>query len=79
MMTCRELAELLMDFVENDLAQEMCHQVEEHLRACPPCVVFVETYRVTIHLSRRLPCGELPEHLRCRCEEMLREHEGDHA
>lgn len=72
-MTCCELAHHLLDHVEGALAEDLRRQVEEHLRECPPCVVFVETYQITIRLSRRLPCADLPEHLRRRCEEMLRQ------
>ncbi len=73
-MNCRELAELLLDFVNGELAAEQCQCLEEHMHACPPCEVYVETYRLTIRLTRQLPCagGELPEHLWCRCEEMLK-------
>ena len=71
MITCRKLAELLMEYIENELAQDVRRQVEEHLKACPPCVVFVETYQVTIHLSRHLSCSDLPDSLRCRCEKLL--------
>ena len=43
MMTCRELAELLIDFVSGDLTPEHRGRFEEHLGACPPCVAFLET------------------------------------
>ena len=46
------------------------HQVfEEHLRLCPECVHYVETYRLTVRISRLAcevreePCGQPPERL----------------
>jgi anti-sigma factor RsiW len=75
-MTCCELTQLLLDFLDGTLADEQRRQVEEHLGKCPPCVVYVETYQITIRLSRRLPCAELPDHLRRRCEELLRHEAG---
>lgn len=75
-MTCCELTQLLLDLVDGALTDEQRRQVEEHFRECPPCVVYVETYQITIRLSRRLPCAEMPEQLRRRCEEMLRQEGG---
>ncbi len=62
-MTCRQLIELLIDFVNGDLPPEHCQRIEQHLRACPPCVVYLETYRITIQLTRRLPDAPLPPQL----------------
>ncbi len=52
---CRQLADLLFDFVSGELSEERKSLLEEHLRRCPPCLIQVETYRVTIRLSRQLP------------------------
>jgi len=76
-MTCRELAELLIDFVSGELAPEYRAHLEEHLRLCPPCVTYMETYRITIQLTRRLPCvpppPELVRRLRQAVEAIARE------
>jgi anti-sigma factor RsiW len=65
---CRQLCDLLFDYVNGDLTEDRRQLLEEHLRVCPPCVVEVETYRVTVMLSRKLPCrGMSPE-----CEQRLR-------
>jgi hypothetical protein len=60
MMTCRECAELLLEFLNGELDGDLCERLQRHLEACPPCVTFVETYRITIAMTRKLPCGELP-------------------
>lgn len=62
-MNCRDVAELLIDFVSGELADEHRAHVELHLQCCPPCVTFIETYRLTIQLTRRLPCQQLPPEL----------------
>lgn len=54
-MTCRELAELLMDLVADDLPPERRREADGHLCECPPCKAYVETYRLTIQMTRRLP------------------------
>ena len=67
-MTCRELAELLIDFVSDDLSADHRDLVEKHLGKCPPCVAYLETYRLTIQLTRKLPKVPLPP----QCEQRLR-------
>lgn len=70
-MTCQELVDLLCDFIAEELSPERRAHIEQHLQKCPPCVVFVETYRLTIHLTRKLPCTELPPHLAQRLQAAL--------
>jgi anti-sigma factor RsiW len=80
MITCRELAELLIDYVSGDLPPEHCERLAHHLRLCPPCVAYLETYRLTIKLTRRLPDAPVPtqlkERLRVALEEMRRQQAG---
>jgi anti-sigma factor RsiW len=73
MMTCRELAELLIDFVAGELPPEHHERVRQHLDRCPPCVTFVETYQITIRLTRQLPRHPLPPELERRLREALAE------
>ncbi|MCI0465243.1 MAG: hypothetical protein L0Z62_50620 [Gemmataceae bacterium] len=70
-MTCCELAEALLDFLEGVLPPDHCDQIRQHLGCCPPCVTFVETYRITITLTRRLPCRPLPPDLEHRLRAAL--------
>lgn len=55
MITCRELVELLLDFLDNELPEARRQHIEDHLQFCPPCLAYLETYKVTIQLTRRLP------------------------
>ena len=77
MITCRELAEFLIDFVSDELPPERKALIEQHLVWCPPCVAFLETYKATIKLTRQLPCAPLPpelvERLRCVLEQIRKE------
>jgi predicted anti-sigma-YlaC factor YlaD len=67
MMTCRELTELLLDFVSGELTQEDVQRIKDHLKVCPPCVVILNTYRLTIQLTRQLPPQPMPP----PCEQRL--------
>jgi anti-sigma factor RsiW len=75
MMTCRECTELLIDFLAGELDAERLELIRRHLESCPPCVTYVETYKITIRLTRQLSCGELPpdvaQRLRAALDELL--------
>lgn len=71
--TCQELADLLMDFVANELPAEHRAVVEEHLCSCQGCHVYVETYQITIQLTRRLQCQPLPDRLAQKLRAALEE------
>jgi anti-sigma factor RsiW len=72
-MTCRELVELLIDFVSDELPAEHRQRVEQHLRRCPPCVAYLDSYQVTIRLTKQLPCEPLPPELEARLRAVLQE------
>jgi hypothetical protein len=74
MITCRELGEFLFDFEAGQLASEHREHFEQHLRLCSSCVAYVESYRLTIHMTRQLPRPPLPLHLAQRLRALL--HEG---
>jgi anti-sigma factor RsiW len=67
-MNCRKLVELLVDFVAGELAPGDRELIERHLNGCPPCVAYLETYQLTIQLTRRLTRDSMPP----ACEQRLR-------
>ncbi len=72
-MTCRELAELLCDFISGELDAAQAEQIRQHLDLCHTCVTYIQTYQITIRLSRQLPPQPLPAELLRRLERMLEE------
>jgi len=70
-MTCREIAELLLEYVEGALPADKCGDIQTHLDRCLPCVRYVESYRLTIRLTRRLPPAPAPARLIQRVEQAL--------
>ena len=73
MITCRELVELLIDFVSGELPPEHKERVEKHLHICPPCVAYAKSYELTIQLGKRLPCDTLPPEVAQRLRAALEE------
>ncbi len=61
-MTCREMVDFLMDYVNGELPAEQRSDFDGHLAACPPCIAYLESYKETIKLGRQV-CGreEIPD------------------
>jgi anti-sigma factor RsiW len=51
-MTCREITEILSDFVSGELATETATVLETHVARCPNCQVFLVQFRHTVELAR---------------------------
>lgn len=56
MISCRELAEFLMDYLSNELEPRTRAVFEEHICACPPCEAFLKTYAETIRMGKAALC-----------------------
>ena len=56
-MTCRELVDFLMEYLEGDLPEDTRSVFEEHVGFCPPCKAYLDTYRVTVTLGQGV-CGD---------------------
>jgi anti-sigma factor (TIGR02949 family) len=47
---CRQLLGSLSDFVDGDLGQDLCDEIETHMDDCENCRIVVDTLRKTISL-----------------------------
>jgi predicted anti-sigma-YlaC factor YlaD len=63
---CKQIAELLGDYLEGSLPRETTELLEWHIEGCPPCVAFVNTYRGTIDAAKTLRDVEIPSELKNR-------------
>ena len=65
-MTCRELVDFLADFLDGTMPSDVREHFEKHLKNCPPCVSFLNTYNTGAELARAAyqdDCCEMPEDL----------------
>jgi anti-sigma factor RsiW len=70
---CRQIAELLGEYVEGTLPQATRELIDWHIEGCPPCVAFVNTYRGTVKATRQLPDPvDIPPELRARLLKVLK-------
>jgi anti-sigma factor RsiW len=50
-MTCKELVELVTDYLEGNLPGEIRRQMDQHLSGCDGCSHYLEQMRQTIRLT----------------------------
>jgi anti-sigma factor RsiW len=63
-LTCRELVELVTDYLEGALPREQRRAFERHLEGCDGCTAYVEQMRETIRLAGRVDEEALEPELR---------------
>jgi anti-sigma factor RsiW len=75
--TCKQLIlDSLVEYEDGSMAQSDRQELERHLSHCPPCVVFLKSYRATGRTLRMLKPREIPKNLaeavmrfvRARCD-----------
>lgn len=59
-LTCREVVELVSDFLGDGLDAEERIALEQHLLVCPPCTLHVGQMRTTLDLTARLRAADKP-------------------
>lgn len=72
-LSCRELVEIVTDYLEGALPDSERARFDDHLRGCPGCSTYVDQMRETIRLTGRLGEEDVPEHAR---EALLRAFRG---
>jgi anti-sigma factor RsiW len=53
-MACRELVELITDYLEGAMSPALRASLEAHLAECPGCVLYLEQMRQTMRTLGRL-------------------------
>jgi anti-sigma factor RsiW len=63
-MTCRELIQFLMEYLDGELPAHLVRRFEEHLAICPDCRAYLHNYQQTVKAGKAAlsDCGEdIPE------------------
>jgi anti-sigma factor RsiW len=69
---CRQIAELLGDYLDGSLPRETRELIDFHIEGCAPCVAFLNTYRGTVDAARKLPEIPIPSELKKRLLAVLK-------
>lgn len=59
-LSCQELADLLTEYLEEALPDDVRAKFEEHLEHCGYCVAFVDQMQWTIRLTHNLGTPPIP-------------------
>ena len=69
-MTCQELAEFIIDYVDGTLPDDVQSTFESHLSVCPSCIEYIKSYRTCQRVLDDLGC-EADEAVPCEVPEEL--------
>ena len=53
MICCKECLDLLHDYLDGTLSEEMEKSLKEHFEDCPPCISFLNTYKAASNACRQ--------------------------
>lgn len=51
MLTCAEVIDFVMAYLDRDLPEAQQAAFEKHLAVCPECLAFLKTYEATVRLE----------------------------
>ncbi len=71
-MECRQIAELLGDYLDGTLPKQLSDLLEWHIEGCSPCVAFINTYRGAVNATTKLRDLPIPPELKHRLLAVLR-------
>lgn len=61
MLTCREVTELVTDYLEGDLSFRRWASLQLHLGMCVRCRLYLRQRKLVIRSLRMLPAQEVPD------------------
>lgn len=62
--TCREVVELVSDYLGGSLSRRDRRRFERHLSGCDACTAYLRQMRETVRLTGRLQEDDVPEPVR---------------
>jgi anti-sigma factor (TIGR02949 family) len=66
LLTCKEVVEIVTDYLEGTMSPELRKRFEDHLSTCEGCSAYLEQMRETIRLTGMLTEDDIPQELRDR-------------
>ncbi len=72
--TCKQVTGLISDYLNDKLAPAVKREFQQHLRLCPDCVSFLNTYEKSVSVTRSIRPEEIPPRVRNNIVNFLRRH-----
>jgi len=70
--TCKQIAALVLTYLNDELSPRRKRDFQQHLKICPDCVNFLNTYKKTIQATGTLYPDEMPPKVRANSWQFLR-------
>jgi|GEM_PF-577736 anti-sigma factor RsiW len=70
--SCKTITDLIWKYVSNRLGPTLKREFEKHLRICPDCVNFLNTYKKTVSLAPSISASTIPVKVRANARAFLR-------
>lgn len=71
-LSCEEIFAKLSEYLDGELDETVCEQLEGHMGSCEPCQRFLESLRNTVSLFHDERPSRMPEGLRSKVCEAFR-------
>jgi anti-sigma factor RsiW len=72
-MNCRQIVELMTDYLEGALSESDRKRFEAHLSGCDGCTEYLEQLRITMRLAARIADQPVPAELEAELLQAFRE------
>jgi anti-sigma factor RsiW len=70
--SCKSITDLIWKYASDRLSPTLKREFEKHLRICPDCVSFLNTYKKTVSLARSMGASAIPAHVRANVRAFLK-------
>ena len=70
---CQTLLGSLSDYIDGELSEELCREIENHMSGCEHCRVVIDTLRKTVSLyhADAADCADIPSETRAHLFKVL--------
>jgi len=68
---CSEIADLLSEYIDDEMDPASRANLEKHLEDCPPCDEFLRELRGSIELTRKIRTERIPSEMQRRLRSFL--------
>ena len=70
---CKKHIQNIADYIDGEIDQALCEQLEKHLKECNNCRIMVDTMRQTVVLCREGKREALPPEIESRLLQALKQ------
>lgn len=68
---CLSMFEKLSEYIDNELDDITCRDIERHVEECVPCKICLETLKRTVKLCHQVGAIPVPESVSLKLKELI--------